>query len=84
MPDKKWRPEGWEKIRSICARRYIKDLASGKTVNAFEDGADALLKALFKMAEESPTKTFTIDSRNQQIYNIKNPLTLIPDDKEEV
>lgn len=30
---------------------------------AYEAGADAMLDKLFKLAEESPTKTFEIDSR---------------------
>lgn len=38
---------------------------------AFELGADAILAALFKMAKESPTGTFTIDSQTVTIYEAK-------------
>ncbi len=36
--------------------------------SAFEDGADAILEALFKMAKESPTGTFVIDSKAIDIF----------------
>ena len=34
----------------------------------FEAGADAILKAIWKMAEESPTKTFTFDKNHFHVY----------------
>jgi hypothetical protein len=39
-----------------------------KTGEAFEEGSDAMLKALFKMAEESPTGKFMIDSHEVSIW----------------
>ena len=36
--------------------------------NIYEAGADAMLKALFKMAKESPTGTFVIDSHVINIF----------------
>jgi hypothetical protein len=35
---------------------------------AYEAGADAMLDALFKLAKASPTGTFVIDSKVQNIY----------------
>ena len=34
----------------------------------YEAGADAAIKALFKLAEESPTKTLTIESRVVNVF----------------
>ncbi len=36
----------------------------------YEAGADAMLEGLFKMAKESPTGKFEIDSREVHIYSI--------------
>ena len=36
--------------------------------SAFEAGADAMLESLFKMAKESPTGTFVIDSHAVNIF----------------
>lgn len=47
---------------------YFCDLACGKRsqwINR-EAGASAMLEGLFKMARESPTGTFVIDSKAQQ------------------
>ena len=58
-----WRPEGWEKIK-----RHYRDLppeayeGTDPYGDIFELGATAMLEALFKLAEESPTGTFTFDS----------------------
>ena len=38
----------------------------------FEAGADAMYDALWKMAEESPTKTFTLDVNAVNIYEDSN------------
>ena len=39
---------------------------------AFEEGADAILEAIGKLAKESPTGTFTFDSNMIQIYDGEN------------
>ena len=68
---KPWRPEGWQNPYEVISHSHIHEDGKGvltlsgvhgEPYNAFEDGADALLEALFKLAKESPTKTFTIDS----------------------
>jgi hypothetical protein len=51
-----WRPNGWKcKYQGKKANRY------------FELGASAMLNELFRLATESPTGTFTIDSHSQNI-----------------
>ena len=63
-----WRPDNWEHTRSVwLEQNYTTGKMKQKT---FEAGADALLEALFKLAQESPTKTFTIDSRESQVFGI--------------
>ena len=67
-----WRPDNW-----VNPYKDKEDCLSYQEVEpamhyAFENGADAMLKALYKMAEESPTKTFIIDSGIINIYEAKN------------
>ena len=80
----KWRPEGWEEFKiSRCVHRQ--GLLAAKIEPAgcdtcptnikechidLEAGADGMLEGLFKMASESPTKTFMIDSREHHVYFI--------------
>lgn len=58
--DRKWRPSGWENPY----KEWTSDMEAGLGVyqKTFEEGADAMLDALFELAKESPTGTFTIDS----------------------
>ena len=76
---KGWRPEGWknpfdEEIESMeaeCRKRGIDPTWHGEAgvgQKAYEAGADEILEGLWKLAEESPTKTFTIDARGIHIY----------------
>ncbi len=59
-----WRPPNWAKVlEKICGEN-----PHSYDVYYVEAGADAMLEALFKMAEESPTKTFVIDSQVIAIY----------------
>ncbi len=60
-----WRPSNWK-------NPYHKegDFGHGKIswneypeFQAYEEGASAILEALFKLAEESPTGEFVIDSK---------------------
>ena len=68
---KEWRPDNWGDIKrqhlatGECDSEgaYDDDYTAG-----FEVGADAMLEALFQLAKESPTETFTIDSRIVYIY----------------
>lgn len=71
--DIKWRPPNWAKIKlkhCRCASKDCKHCPTNINVCSFgfEAGADAILDVLFKLAEESPTGTFEIDSRIQRIY----------------
>jgi len=67
-----WRPEGWEnpheEYHDICDVPTVQDAE----YEAFESGADEMLEGLFQMARESPTGTFTIDVREQNIYMENN------------
>ena len=76
-----WRPKEWPKnpCDGCKSKReddwgLICDIACGNHTRwkHFERGADAMLDALFKLAKESPTKTFTIDSQITQVYEAKN------------
>ena len=53
-----YRPEGWENPYSEHGA-VLKEM--GNEI-AFEAGADAMLEAIWKLAEASPTKTFTFDA----------------------
>ncbi len=71
-----WRPEGWEKGREVLVDRsldnttsYVEDIEI-----AYEAGASAMYKALWKLAEESPTKTFTLDTNVVNVYGMVEPL----------
>jgi len=63
LPVKIWRPKEWV---NPCKAVYLESINTGHMAEAFELGADAMLEALFKMARESPTGEFVIDSK---IYN---------------
>jgi len=60
-----WRPKEWENpFCKSCWWRHKQQEKYCEHCNCiFEAGADAMLEALYKLAEESPTKTFTIDSK---------------------
>jgi len=68
-----WRPPNWGNIykdaygSSIDAAPEFA-IQAGMQGLAFEAGADAMLEALLKLAEESPTKTFTLDANVVSIY----------------
>ena len=66
---KTWRPEDWERVVSLHYnhRKVLR-------IKAFEAGADAILDALFKMAKESPTGTFVIDSKEVNVFGGKNEI----------
>ncbi len=70
-----YRPKDWKKgIKASNKSDYTTDDLN----HMYEAGADALYSALWKMAEESPTKTFTLDA------NVTNcPGFSIPDEAEE-
>ncbi len=70
---KSWRPNNWN-------NPYHKsgDFGEGKLswneypeFQAYEEGASAILEVLFQLAKESPTKTYTIDSRVVNIFEGK-------------
>ncbi len=61
---KKWRPDGWRKL----LERYgvYHDDALGR-VKA-EAGATAMYEAIWKMAKESPTGTYTFDTNDHHCF----------------
>ena len=63
MKDKDWRPKNWHK--------YSNEQPPSGSPNAesFEAGADAMLEALFKLAKESPTGKFEIDSHGVNVFH---------------
>ena len=65
-----WRPEGWDK-KQPDARCSLANVNCIPKLTSFEAGADAMLEALFKLAQDSPTGTFTIDSKVINIYEVK-------------
>ena len=62
-----YRLDGWDKYEEF-EKSDVCDSKDASLIEIFEAGADAMLKALWKMAEESPTKTFTIDSRVVNVF----------------
>lgn len=66
-----WRPKDWEEIlqETVNHTKYRPGVPISNW--AFEVGADALLKAIWKLAEKSPTGTFTFDSHTINIYGGK-------------
>ena len=59
-----WRPKDWINPHSCLGSRT----KNHKKYDAYENGADAILKAMFKLAKDSPTGTFTIDSHIINIF----------------
>jgi hypothetical protein len=71
---KSWRPSGWNNPHKIEYERLKYSSWGGEETVAFREfefGADALWDALWKLAQESPTGTYTIDSNVQNIYEVK-------------
>ena len=71
----RWRPKRWENPFSLKRGEMgITDPMPLRVLlkDAFEAGADAMLEGLFGLAMESPTGTFTIDSRVYQNYKEGN------------
>ena len=64
--NKQWRPKGWAHKRSIWLEQNV--LTGKMKQRTFEAGADMILEALLDLEKESPTRTFTLDSREQCIY----------------
>lgn len=65
---KPWRPPDWKNPNEVYHDAFDILTVQDAEYDAYEAGADALLEALFQMAKESPTKTFTIDSRVINIF----------------
>ena len=61
-----WRPDGWRKFWDS------KDGMMADEEDIYEAGADAILEALFKLASESPTGTFTFNSLEVTVYGVEN------------
>ncbi len=59
-----WRPENWEEIA-----KWTDPVGKGCTDRRyFEAGADAILEAIWEMAEDSPTGTFTFDTNTINVF----------------
>ena len=71
-----WRPkEGWENPyhKSGNFGSGLEHWNEEPEFSCFEAGADAMLEALWKMARESPTKTFTLDANEIHCFGIFIP-----------
>jgi hypothetical protein len=76
-----YRPEGcrvWDK-RWQHAREGLESWVEHRDI--FEAGADAMLEGIWKMAEESLTKTFIFDANTKNIYS-KRHLTMVVADRD--
>ncbi len=64
-----WRRKGWKNPYAEYHNAF-KGIFTVQDAEyeAFEAGADAMLKAIWKLAEESPTKTFTFDKNHFHVY----------------
>ena len=70
---KEWRPGNWVKERNTYFEQNQPQKPYYKTRQRdYEAGADAMLEALFKLASESSTGTFVIDSKAVNIYGDNN------------
>ena len=61
-----WRPNDWK--NPYPEPKLAREAFIHVYYDIYEAGAGAMLEALFKLAAESPTKTFTIDSRIINTY----------------
>ncbi len=69
MKEKGWRPKGWKTPSDLADDRpWVDELYPEFCADLYEAGADAMYEALWKLAEESPTKTFTIDANLYQVF----------------
>ena len=60
--ERNWRPDNWDTKRATIKAGSDYYIKNGKAMNEFgffEAGADALYEAIWKLAEESPTGTYT-------------------------
>ena len=66
----KWRPEGCDNPYNFMNGGAIPkyELQS----RCFDEGIDAIMGAIWKLAKESPTGTFTFDSNVINIYGVDN------------
>lgn len=63
-----WRPSVWAKARTEFFEAHQRKNRWGKARQIdYEAGADAMLEAIWKMAKESPTGTFTFDTNTVNI-----------------
>lgn len=71
-----WRPAGWGKINPQPIGTPMGYAFNSEDLYKHgEKCADAILEALWELARQSPTKTFTIDANTYQVFPI------IPDEK---
>ncbi len=62
----KWRPKGWENPFAFVTGEPIPKYEEKH--HAYEEGADAMVEAIWELAKESPTGTFVFDSKVVCIY----------------
>ena len=60
-----FRPKDWE-------NPYKEEYWQGQEKEIFEAGADAYEAAIWKIAEESPTGTFTFDTNVSNIFEVND------------
>ena len=65
-----WRPKNWDSREIVDKILTSDDPLTGMTASQslVEAGATAMLEAIWKLAEESPTKTFTFDKNHFHVY----------------
>ncbi len=63
-----WRPDDWKTEFDCSVCDVEPEGCPGCGSNAYEAGADAMLEALWRMAKESPTGTFTFDTDTINVY----------------
>lgn len=73
-----YRPEGWDNpYNEKYKRKPWTEWFQSDAEIAYEAGASAMLRAIWKLAKESPTGIFTFDSNFISAYR---NFTNIPDD----
>ena len=73
-----YRPDGWNTkviLDAIIAKSNRSWLLHGHEEFFIEAGADAMLEELFRMAKESPTGKFVIDSTTHTAFSLDEGAT---------
>lgn len=61
-----WRPKDWDIMDYLSVEEQMESPL--QAMKYFEAGADAILKAIWELAKDSPAGTFTFDTNTINIF----------------